>query len=1737
MKRIHVLLIGALFLLLDALIVIGCKQPTVGTTPGKSSNSSVTITVKGDSHVIVHAPQRFTVAQGTAWRTVRENLHIAFTQDYELAEWRLNSETGTLLIDSYLFTNDAVVFAISKLEESTPDTPIDPAIFKTDGHGTIIGYTCAKEDLPKTLVIPDKIGEEVITKIGEKAFIGADAIKKLDMSQMTSLKTIESSAFCYCHNLRNIKFPTSLERIEDGELDTDPRFLQPYWYKGGAFSNCENLTKLEFPEGSRLLYIGGAAFQDCFRYKDAYAPYYPEDRGLPNIDLSNCTMLTEIGNGAFSGNCLLQEIKLPPSINSLGRRVFNRCGREVDNGIAELDLSACTSLKTLHRALFNSAKIKILKLPTSIEVIEDGYVQQASRVGVFEGCHIEVIDLSACTNLTRIGKWAFVMAKIKEVKFPSTIETIALEAFCECKNLSGTVTFPAGLKTIEEEAFAECSSMVSPDFSACTGLETIGKRAFAGCVGITGTVTFPAGLKTIGESAFIGNDNKNHIHTLDFSACTQLEEIKDYAFSGCSDITRINLTGCGVKTIGAWAFKNCTALPALDFSGCTRLETIGKKAFAGCTNIAETLVFPASLKKIEQSAFGSGNTPAAALTKISALDFSRCSVLEEIGVGAFERCSGITSINFIGCGVKTIGAGAFENCTALPALELSGCTRLETIGEGAFAGCLNIAGTLQFPATLKKIERSAFTRFTYSAPALTKISALDFSACTQLKEIEDNVFSGCSGITGTLTLPASLEKLKNKAFEHCTGITAVHLKSGTLKTPAGNGDGAFKGCTALKTLIIDSGAITFNAGGLVGWNAVLETVILKGGVTSIGAEAFDNCKKLHTIDMSACTQLTAIGTQAFFKCTGLQHIHFPSSLKTLEEQAFCECTALTTSDFSACTALENIGTRAFKGCTALPSVNLLSCTALKSIGEGAFYRCTDITEIKLPVSLISIGSEAFAYCKKLASLNLSGCSSLKTIGNEAFTGCTGITGTVTFPAGLKTIGEYAFSKRDYSSNPCTGIQGLDFSACTALETIEKKAFAECTAITGTLTLPQSLKNLGDNAFNKTQITSLDISGCSALTFIGSAAFSDCTELAGTIRFPVNLKKIASSAFADCSKVTSLDFSHCTGLEKIEHHAFANGAALTTVLNFSGCTGLEILEEAVFRGCNELSVLSLPASLKTIDSSALYACKKLPNINISGCTALKTIGENAFSKCNAATVTLPASVQTIGSNAFGSESSEYCLKVSVPSTGIRTQVINSGYDAARIVFDGMVTSGGFYFADATKTVLLGSDGTHTGTIHIPPTVVTIVSKAFYWNTAITDLDFAACTALKTIEESAFGRCENITSADFSACTSLKSIEKSAFSGCKKAAITLPASIETIGKNAFSVYGHGDYCEKITVPSAEIRQKVIDSDYPANRIILTGAVFDGNFYFTDATKTVLLKGADTLTGDITIPATVKTIEEAAFFDNTNITGVDCSGCSNLVSIKKSAFERCNKLEAFKFPASLTVIGNSALSGAQFGIADLSGCTALNTIDGYAFDRCIKTIVVLPPLVQTIGKGAFGTDSGSYCKCVIAPDESLKKKVKDSKYEQERIIVGHLSIQNGFYFADAAKTVLLGSDGTHTGTLHIPSSVVKIERLAFVGNKAITGIDFSGCTGLTAIGEKAFDNCREIVGLVDLSVCTALNRVNKRAFNGCTKATIKLPASIQTVELLAFSGCQKVQVPNEEIKQKVRKSNYPESKIELY
>ena len=148
-----------------------------------------------------------------------------------------------------------------------PVQPTDPSIFKTDGHGVITGYTCTKDKLPANLVIPAKIGEEVITKISR-------------------------AVFYECTGLTSVYFPASLTAIGVA-----------------AFEGCRGLTEVKLP--ANLTEIDSSAFKDC--------------RKLKNIDLSGCTHLTAIGMGAFRDCKSLMSISLPASLTYIDNEAFWGC--------------------------------------------------------------------------------------------------------------------------------------------------------------------------------------------------------------------------------------------------------------------------------------------------------------------------------------------------------------------------------------------------------------------------------------------------------------------------------------------------------------------------------------------------------------------------------------------------------------------------------------------------------------------------------------------------------------------------------------------------------------------------------------------------------------------------------------------------------------------------------------------------------------------------------------------------------------------------------------------------------------------------------------------------------------------------------------------------------------------------------------------------------------------------------------------------------------------------------------------------------------------------------------------------------------------------------------------------------------------------------------------------------------------------------------------------------------------
>lgn len=216
-------------------------------------------------------------------------------------------------------------------------------------------------------------------------------------------------------------------------------------------------------------------------------------------------------------------------------------------------------------------------------------------------------------------------------------------------------------------------------------------------------------------------------------------------------------------------------------------------------------------------------------------------------------------------------------------------------------------------------------------------------------------------------------------------------------------------------------------------------------------------------------------------------------------------------------------------------------------------------------------------------------------------------------------------------------------------------------------LPTQLKSIGNQAFRYTEIAGIELP--ESLQTIGFGAFAYCQSLK-EINIPANVTEIPRICFTLCSqltKVTGLEgvkkidklaFSVSglseielpAGLLEINQHAF-NYTNLRTITIPSSCKviGYEAfsicldLKSAVIEsaedipfgfmgGCFELESCILCDDIKNIGIGAFDQCYKLSNISLP--TSLETIQVFAFRSTALSTLTIPASVTKIESEAFG-----------------------------------------------------------------------------------------------------------------------------------------------------------------------------------------------------------------------------------------------------------------------------------------------------------------------------------------------------------------------------------------------------------------------------------------------------------------------------------------------------------------------
>ena len=402
--------------------------------------------------------------------------------------------------------------------------------------------------------------------------------------------------------------------------------------------------------------------------------------------------------------------------------------------------------------------------------------------------------------------------------------------------------------------------------------------------------------------------------------------------------------------------------------------------------------------------------------------------------------------------------------------------------------------------------------------------------------------------------------------------------------------------------------------------------------------------------------------------------------------------------------------------------------------------------IAISFGLTKVNAQTFTYGDLNYEVNYDGVSVTvldHVDGNDA-------TGTLTIP-------EYAI----YNGNSY------------AVTVIDNYAFAYCYGITGSLVLPSTLEEIGDDAFDYCGFTGV-VNIPASVEYIGYTPFYCCYGIDGFVVDPANedydsrdncnaiIKKYNNELVIGCKNSTIPN-----GVESIAEDAFNRCIGLTSIVIpssvteiggwsfwFTGLTSINIpssvtyIGENPFAGCVDLAEITVESGNPVFDSrnDCNAIVRTSTNELITGCQNtvipedVTRIGNDAFYYCSTLTgeLVIPENITSIGEYAF-----EHCSGLTgsliIPNTvielGESAFAYCTGFDGKLSISESLTSIGGWTFEECSGFV---------GSLVIPNSVTTIGSSAFEGCHGF-DGSLTLSKGLTSIESFAFASCEGFIEA--------------------------------------------------------------------------------------------------------------------------------------------------------------------------------------------------------------------------------------------------------------------------------------------------------------------------------------------------------------------------------------------------------
>lgn len=275
----------------------------------------------------------------------------------------------------------------------------------------------------------------------------------------------------------------------------------------------------------------------------------------------------EIEGGAFTNQVIFKEIYVGDNIKKIGEGAFAGCTNleKITLPFLGEEVGATNSARVFGH-IFGASATGDNNVTVTAKVHErkddaGSSILSETDVTFTVPQSLKTVDLSS-SNMESVSECAFYgMSMIKSVVLPSTVKEVESHAFSGCSSL---VSFDLGnIETVYEYAFSGCSSLNTIDFK---NVKTIKAGAFEGCSNLF--------------KKMLNFDNDSGILELPASVIS----IGKNAFSGCSSITKLDLSKTAVLVIEEGAFKNITELKEVVLKDGTKVRT---GAFIGCTELKE----------------------------------------------------------------------------------------------------------------------------------------------------------------------------------------------------------------------------------------------------------------------------------------------------------------------------------------------------------------------------------------------------------------------------------------------------------------------------------------------------------------------------------------------------------------------------------------------------------------------------------------------------------------------------------------------------------------------------------------------------------------------------------------------------------------------------------------------------------------------------------------------------------------------------------------------------------------------------------------------------------------------------------------------------------------------------------------------------------------------------------------------------------------------------------------------